>query len=98
MRNLTFVRHKVKHYPHLWLKVKTRSSPTHADGVSHSENGHFGQEFDSSDKRQGPSITARPLKVLLLLNFPKQAGGYVKDKAANLFAMWNVWAVLDSSY
>ena len=45
MRNLTFVRHKVKHYPHLWLKVKTRSPPTHADGVSHPEIGHFGQKL-----------------------------------------------------
>jgi hypothetical protein len=27
----------------LWLKVKTRSPPTHADGVSHPKIGHFGQ-------------------------------------------------------
>ena len=46
MRNLTFVRHKVKHYPHLWLKVKTRSAPTHADGVSGLKIGHFGQDSD----------------------------------------------------
>jgi hypothetical protein len=41
MRNPTFVGHKVKHYPHLWLKVKTRWLPTHADGVSHLKIGHF---------------------------------------------------------
>jgi hypothetical protein len=33
----------------------------------------------------------------VLLNFPKQAGGYVKDEAANLVAMRNVRAVLDAS-
>ena len=50
MRNPTFVGHKVKHYPHLWLKVKTRSLPTHADGVSHPKIRHFGR-FARTDLR-----------------------------------------------
>ena len=64
MRNLTFVRHKVKHYPHLWLKVKTRSPPTHADGVSHPKIGHFGQYFDAwrCGMKAGESRQAEPKK------------------------------------
>ena len=137
MRNLTFVRHKVKHYPHLWLKVKTRSPPTHADGVSHPKIGHFGQnldvylggfhpfeklpcskellrkffarDFSSGSSRSSPlnpllraektkaGHSARPLKVLLLLNVPQKPGGYVKDEASNLVPMRDERAVLDSS-
>lgn len=132
MRNLTFVRHKVKHYPHLWLKVKTRSPPTHADGVSHPKIGHFGRidpicsnanyctfwaagekaraknlrsnSFEQgsfsagSPKQTGPSISAWPCsELLLLLNFAKDPGGYVKNKSPNLIPVWDVRAVLDSS-
>jgi hypothetical protein len=51
-----------------------------------------------SPKQTGPSISAWPcLELELLLNFPKQAGSYVKDKASNLVAMRDKWAVLDAS-